>query len=110
MYESHAETKQGGGGLSYSEEVGIMWEYLSEEESDFLFDEIFEKKIYLRNGISITEGDTILDVGANIGHYCLFVSYLSTLSDVSLPLASVYYDDSSLIFLQCSNNSSKYNL
>ena len=61
-----------GGGLSYSEEHGIIWEYICEDESDFIFDEIFIKKVYDRHGIVVSEGSTIIDVGANIGLFSLF--------------------------------------
>ena len=61
-----------GGGLSYSEEHGIIWEYICEDESDFIFDEIFTKRVYDRHGIVISDGSTIIDVGANIGLFSLF--------------------------------------
>nr|WJJ09222.1 non-ribosomal peptide synthase [Streptomyces spectabilis] len=41
-------------------------------ETDFVYDEIFTHLEYLRNGITIEDGDTILDVGANIGLFTLF--------------------------------------
>ncbi|MFL6335978.1 MAG: amino acid adenylation domain-containing protein [Pyrinomonadaceae bacterium] len=38
-----------------------------------LFREIFEDLVYLRHGIEIKDGDCVLDVGANIGLFTLFV-------------------------------------
>ena len=67
-----SEISGGGGGLSYSKEHGLIWEYLCEEESDFIFDEIFVKQVYARHGIVISEGSTVIDVGANIGLFSLF--------------------------------------
>ena len=61
-----------GGGLSYSEEHGIIWEHICEDESDFIFDEIFTKRVYDRHGIVISDGSTIIDIGANIGLFSLF--------------------------------------
>jgi amino acid adenylation domain-containing protein/FkbM family methyltransferase len=38
-----------------------------------LYREIFEDLVYLRHGIEIKDGDCVLDVGANIGLFTLFV-------------------------------------
>ncbi|WP_367140667.1 MULTISPECIES: amino acid adenylation domain-containing protein [Streptomyces] len=43
-------------------------------ETDFVYDEIFTREEYLRGGITIDNGDTIVDVGANIGLFTLFAS------------------------------------
>ena len=61
-----------GGGLSISEDHGLVWEYISETESDFIFDEIFIRRVYVQNGITVTDGSVIVDVGANIGLFALF--------------------------------------
>lgn len=61
-----------GGGLSFSEDHGLIWEHISETESDFIFDEIFIRRVYVQNGITVTDGSTIVDVGANIGLFALF--------------------------------------
>ncbi len=42
-------------------------------ETEFLYQQIFENQFYLRRGISIEPGDCIFDVGANIGLFTLFV-------------------------------------
>jgi FkbM family methyltransferase len=44
----------------------------SKLETDFLFREIFEYRCYLKNGLSLKEGDCVFDVGANIGMATLF--------------------------------------
>lgn len=46
----------------------------SEEETEYIFAEIFTEQQYIRNGILINEGDCIFDVGANIGLFSLFVN------------------------------------
>jgi len=42
-------------------------------EARFLHNEIFEDDIYLRDGIEIQEGDTVFDVGANIGMFSVYL-------------------------------------
>ncbi|UFQ20404.1 FkbM family methyltransferase [Streptomyces huasconensis] len=44
----------------------------NKSETEFVYDEIFTHLEYLRNGITIDDGDTIVDVGANIGLFTLF--------------------------------------
>lgn len=46
---------------------------LNKHETDYLYEEIFERQAYLRHGIAIREGDCVFDVGANIGVFALFV-------------------------------------
>lgn len=45
----------------------------NKNETDYLFEEIFEKEIYFQNGITLGENPVIVDVGANIGMFSLFV-------------------------------------
>ena len=45
---------------------------LNEKEALFLYDDIFIKQSYLQNGITLKQGDTVLDIGANIGLFALF--------------------------------------
>jgi amino acid adenylation domain-containing protein/FkbM family methyltransferase len=42
-------------------------------ETQFLYQEIFADQGYLRHGITVHDGDCIVDVGANIGMFSLFV-------------------------------------
>lgn len=46
---------------------------LNSYETDFVYSEIFEKNVYLRNGIRLKKNATVVDVGANIGLFSLFV-------------------------------------
>lgn len=50
--------------------------HLSKKETDSLYDEIFVQQVYLRNGITIKEGDCVVDIGANIGLFSVFASRL----------------------------------
>lgn len=42
-------------------------------ETDFLYREIFVDRVYLRHGIALPPGAHVVDVGANIGLFSLFV-------------------------------------
>jgi FkbM family methyltransferase len=48
--------------------------YQSKAEVEQFYRDIFEKRVYLRNGITIKPGNCIFDVGSNIGLFSLFVS------------------------------------
>lgn len=47
--------------------------HLNQYETDYLYEEIFRRRTYLKNGIVIEDGDCVIDVGANIGLFTLFV-------------------------------------
>ncbi len=53
---------------------GMAVAELNRNETDYIYREIFEHRAYLRHGITLREGDTVLDVGANIGLFSLFAS------------------------------------
>ncbi|MEM9293427.1 MAG: FkbM family methyltransferase [Acidobacteriota bacterium] len=44
----------------------------SQMEADHIWEDLFEKRIYLRNGISLWDGATVVDVGGNIGLFSVF--------------------------------------
>jgi FkbM family methyltransferase len=46
--------------------------YQSRAEVAFFYEDIFEKRIYLRHGVTLYDGACILDIGANIGFFTLF--------------------------------------
>jgi amino acid adenylation domain-containing protein/FkbM family methyltransferase len=46
----------------------------NKNETDYLFEEIFENRVYLRHGVELEEGACVFDVGANIGMFSLFVT------------------------------------
>ena len=46
--------------------------HLNKHETDYLYEEIFKRQVYLRHGVTIQDGDCIFDVGANIGLFMLF--------------------------------------
>ena len=53
---------------------GLSIYYMNRGETDLIYHEIFNERIYARHGIELKDGDTILDIGANIGLFMLFVS------------------------------------
>ncbi|HEU4834404.1 MAG TPA: amino acid adenylation domain-containing protein, partial [Pyrinomonadaceae bacterium] len=42
-------------------------------ETEFIYDQIYEQRLYLKHGIQLRDGDCVFDVGANIGLFTLFV-------------------------------------
>jgi len=47
--------------------------HLNKNETDLIYEEIFEDEIYLKYGVTLNDGDCVFDVGANIGLFTLFV-------------------------------------
>ena len=52
---------------------GLEIVHLNQYETDYVYQEIFEDQCYLKHGIRLNDGDTVLDIGANIGLFSLFV-------------------------------------
>jgi len=52
---------------------GLEIVHLNPYETDYVYKEIFEDQCYLRHGIGLKDGDTVVDIGANIGLFSLFV-------------------------------------
>jgi amino acid adenylation domain-containing protein/FkbM family methyltransferase len=61
-----------GGKPRYQLPNGAAIAQLNKNETDYIYQEIFERQAYLRHGITINDGDCIFDVGANIGLFTLF--------------------------------------
>lgn len=76
-------------GLSSNNE--ITWEYIDQNESEFLYYEIFINKSYFY-GLTLSEGDLIIDAGANIGLFSLYC--LSKLKNLKIcafePIQPIY--------------------
>ncbi|MGH9350163.1 MAG: amino acid adenylation domain-containing protein [Vicinamibacterales bacterium] len=54
---------------------GLPVAHLTRGETEFLYDEIFARQRYLRHGVTLSPGACVLDVGANIGMFSLFVGH-----------------------------------
>lgn len=53
---------------------GMTVFHLNKSETEFVYREIFEEQTYLKGGITLNDGSTIMDVGANIGMFTLFAA------------------------------------
>ena len=62
---------------------GLLIAQQNKNETDYLYQEIFESNAYLRHGIQLKENACVFDVGANIGMFSLFVSE-------QVPSATIY--------------------
>lgn len=52
---------------------GLEVRHLNPYETEYVYREIFVDRCYLRHGISLEPGDVVVDIGANIGLFSLFV-------------------------------------
>jgi hypothetical protein len=50
---------------------GLAVRYVSKRDVAFLYQEIYQHRCYLRHGISLPRGGTVLDIGGNIGLFAL---------------------------------------
>lgn len=50
--------------------------YQSKAEARYFYHDIFEKRVYLRNGLALADGDCVFDVGGNIGMTTMFMHSL----------------------------------
>ncbi|ARV58849.1 hypothetical protein BZZ01_09565 [Nostocales cyanobacterium HT-58-2] len=83
---------------------GSVIAHLRKNETEYLYQEIFEARCYLKHGITLSEGDCVFDVGANIGLFTLFAAQ-------SYPNVKVYaFEPIPLVFDLLSINTELYNL
>ncbi len=52
---------------------GVEIAHLNRYETEYVYREIFEDESYLRHGIGLPDDATVIDIGANIGLFSLFV-------------------------------------
>jgi FkbH-like protein/FkbM family methyltransferase len=75
---------------------------LNRHETEYVFKEIFEDQCYLRHGIRLPADATVIDIGANIGLFSLFVRN-------RCPQASVYaFEPSPVAFRALQANCEAY--
>jgi len=53
---------------------GLEIAYQGKAEMEQMYDDIFEKRVYTRQGITLRDGDIVFDVGGNIGLFTVFVA------------------------------------
>src|SRR4029079_9428102 len=66
-----------GGRERYRLPNGLGVAQINKNETDFLYTEMFEEVMYLKHGITVLPGDTVFDVGANIGIFALWANLRS---------------------------------
>src|SRR5262249_52884027 len=72
---------------------GLEIAHLNQYETDYVYKEIFEDRCYLRHGITVPDGATVVDIGANIGLFSLFaLSRSRTAKIYAFEPAPVVYD------------------
>ena len=52
---------------------GLEIVHLNQYETDYVYKEIFEDECYLKHGVRLPDGATVVNIGANIGLFSLFV-------------------------------------
>lgn len=58
----------------YKHKSGKELFHLNNYETDFIWKEIYEDKVYMKNGITLTCNSVIVDIGANIGLFAVFLN------------------------------------
>jgi FkbM family methyltransferase len=58
---------------TYTTPCGKTFHCNSLDEARYVYREIYEEKTYLRNGIQLYHRDNVIDVGANIGIFTMFM-------------------------------------
>jgi len=53
--------------------TGLEFFHHSRAETQYVYEEVFEDRVYFRHGIGLNKGDCVFDIGANIGLFTLFV-------------------------------------
>ncbi len=56
---------------------GSVVAHLNKNETEYIYQEIFVLQAYIRHGITIRDGDCILDAGSNIGMFTVFANRLA---------------------------------
>jgi len=57
---------------------GTAVAHLNRNETEYIYREVFVLQAYLRHGITVRDGDCIVDAGANIGLFTVFASRLAS--------------------------------
>ncbi len=53
---------------------GMSIHYMNRAETELIYHEIFDDRIYCLGGLEFHDGDTVIDIGANIGLFLLFAT------------------------------------
>jgi FkbH-like protein/FkbM family methyltransferase len=81
---------------------GLQVAHLNRHETEYVYQEIFEDQCYLRHGVRLSDAQSVIDIGANIGLFSLFVR-------THCPGAQVYcFEPSPVAFRALAANCSRY--
>jgi FkbH-like protein/FkbM family methyltransferase len=61
---------------------GLKVAQLNQHETEYVYREIFEDQVYLRHGIHLSGAKQVIDIGANIGLFSLFVRSICPSAEV----------------------------
>jgi amino acid adenylation domain-containing protein/FkbM family methyltransferase len=80
------------GRKTYKLPNGLEVLHQNKNETDYLYEEIFEKNSYIRNGIELEDGGCVFDVGANIGMFAMYVSEVTKAQKIYAfePIKEIY--------------------
>lgn len=76
--------------------------YQSKAEARYFYHDIFEKRVYLKNGLTLADGDCVFDVGGNIGMTTMFMHSLGRRID------SYTFEPAPRLFEILSTNAARY--
>jgi FkbM family methyltransferase len=76
--------------------------YQSKAEARYFYHDIFEKRVYLKNGFTLEDGDCVFDVGGNIGMTTMFMHSLGR------RISSFTFEPAPRLFEILSANASRY--
>ncbi|GLC77763.1 hypothetical protein PLESTB_000958000 [Pleodorina starrii] len=60
--------------VPFTLENGLVLRHFTLDELNFLYREVYQERVYLRHGVTIRPGDTVVDVGANTGLFTLLAA------------------------------------
>lgn len=61
---------------------GMTCTYSSKLDVEFLYHEVYEKRGYLKHGVTLSPGNTVMDVGANIGFFAMSAAEVRALAQL----------------------------
>ena len=80
--ESNGSTAEPEGEPRFTLPNGLKVAQLNQHETEYVYREIFEDQVYLRHGIHLSGAKHVIDIGANIGLFSLFVRSLCPQAEV----------------------------
>ncbi|MCP4137937.1 MAG: amino acid adenylation domain-containing protein, partial [bacterium] len=77
---------------------------LNNNETDFMYDDIFKDECYIQHGITLNDGDCVFDIGSNIGLFSVFIN--NRFNDLNI----YSFEPVPELFELLRNNASLYNI